>query len=168
MTQKEEPVVVVSKKNFFHKNLRWLIPLVVIVIAVGIVAIVININSKKPTKKSNIIVNNVCTTQNNINLLSKFALYSNQNNISGQANIVSAVKKLSNYKNDPNCLYVIVIYYLNTSNPQANTYFKELQKEYNPKVGFSYALGYHLSMSEIKNSLAAMNSNMNQGIMYDN
>ena len=55
--------------------------------------------------------------------------------------IVEKIRALPNYDKDPNCLNVVVIYYINTTDPKnAREMFDKLTKVYNPKRGFADVL----------------------------
>ena len=148
MTQKEEPVVVVSKKNFFHKNLRWLIPLIVVVIAVGIIAIVININSNKNNQ-------NVCSNSIINQAYSNFS----PNNINSLSTTVSTITKLKNYQKDPNCMYILTIYYINIANPtkaqnSLNTVIKD------KTIKLDQLLLKHSSLSKLNQTISYLKKDL--------
>lgn len=146
MTQKEEPVVVVSKKNFFHKNLRWLIPLIVVVIAVGIVAIVININSNKNNQ-------NVCSNS----IINQAVPNMNSENAFRLTKVVAKITSLKNYSKDPNCLYIISDYFLNIHNDiGAKSELNQFNKQYNNK-NLSSKLTKVVSVTNLRNDISNPN-----------
>lgn len=56
--------------------------------------------------------------------------------------VVAEVQSIKGYDSDPDCLNIVVTYYINLGDPQnAGVYLTKLQQVYNPKVGFNPKLG---------------------------
>lgn len=52
--------------------------------------------------------------------------------------IVEQIRNTEGFTEDPNCLYVVLTYYINVSDPnEARRYFTDLEKVYNPEVGYN-------------------------------
>lgn len=56
--------------------------------------------------------------------------------------IAESIQQLERFDRDPNCLYVVVSYYIYMEDPSnARTFFEKLKKAYIPDQGFSSKLG---------------------------
>lgn len=129
---------------------RWRKPLlyaacVVVAAAVATsIGIVVNNNSKKQM--------DICTQKANLPLMNQAATDISSNNITSLMRVASKVSALPNYKNDPNCLYVLFQGSLNIGDiPQAQSYLSALEKIY-PKNGLYSAFGEQ-SISRLKTDL---------------
>jgi hypothetical protein len=55
--------------------------------------------------------------------------------------IVDKVVKLPGYEQDPNCVYIVLTFYINASDAaNSRHYLSKLEKVYNPRVGYDQAL----------------------------
>lgn len=92
-----------NTKSFnFHRlrqPLLYVVCLIVVLAAVALLAIVVHNNSKRETS--------ICTQKTNLPLLNQAAMDISNKNIAALTNDASKVAALQNYKNDPNCLYVL-------------------------------------------------------------
>jgi hypothetical protein len=74
-------------------------------------------------------------------LLQQAAAFYNPSQTLKLKTIVNKVTSLKRYERDPNCLNIVVTYYINVGDStNAHTYLDKLQKVYNPKKGFSQYL----------------------------
>jgi hypothetical protein len=131
-TQGTDPIVnissgVVSSNDVRPKSKRPIILIVVIIIIIGLVVGILIYNAnKKPTSK---IVTDVCTSKNLGLTYSQIVGDFKTNNISEQYNLAKTINKQANYVNDPNCTYILTVYYTNIFNTKsANTSLSEFKK----------------------------------------
>lgn len=71
--------------------------------------------------------------------------------------IAGTIQKLPGYQQDPNCMYVVTSYYVDSSNAKdAQTAMKQLSAVYKPKDGFDGALvsPYARSYKDLQSSVA--------------
>jgi hypothetical protein len=70
--------------------------------------------------------------------------------------VVAQIKSQPNYEQNPNYLYILVNYYINTDDvTDASTYYTKLEKVYSAKQGFSSYLSYDpRSMATMKSSIS--------------
>lgn len=55
--------------------------------------------------------------------------------------IVDKIVKIPGYEKDANCLYIVLAFYINSSNASnSQRYLSKLERVYNPKVGYDPAL----------------------------
>ena len=105
----------------------------------------------------------VCTTEANINILEDAAGAIYRYDLATLTNAVMKIQKLPNYRHDPNCLYALVEYYIDTNQPNlASTYYVDLQHEYQPNVGFSTVYVDPLSLATLKMDIAGASESAQQ------
>lgn len=91
-----------TKSFNFHRlrqPLLYVVCIIVVLAAVALLAIVVHNNSKRETS--------ICTQKTNLPLLNQAAMDISNKNIAALTNDASKVTALQNYKNDPNCLYIL-------------------------------------------------------------
>ena len=151
--------VFVSKKGhsfLSRKILIWSGIVVIVLCLIGLVIYLYLLSSQKPKP-----VISSCT--NNSSLLNNASKAIISNNITSQSKIVNQIKKIPNYQKDPNCLYIMTSYYINTSNAsEASSYLNKLEKIFNTSKGFSSKLSSLASLNDIKSEVSAMNYNAAQ------
>lgn len=138
--------------------IKVIVVLIVLLMIVLILIFVLNNQSNNsPTTQ-------VCSDSANRSLLSTDAKYIISNNFVGQGVLVHKIQKLAGYQNDPNCLYVIVNYYINTSNVnKAMIYYNKLKKIYDPRHGFSRYLNPSKTLNTLRNDITTDQANIKSG-----
>ncbi len=98
-----------------------------------------------------------CSSQSQASLLSQANDLIAKPDIIKFSQLVSKIQKLPYYKQDPNCLYPIVNYYIEISDSKdASTYLTALEKAYNPKQGLSREFTNQLTITDFKNDITTM------------
>lgn len=157
--QKVEATVSVQPptKKFLHlrKPKRWLLG---VLIAIVVAAVIFGTIEYFYNRSKNTVANNQCSTKAEQPLLQQAGseLYSVKVSKLGQT--INKIQKIPNYQNDQNCLYPIVVYYINTGDSQnANKYLQELKKVYDSKKGFSTYFAPVKSISDLQNIIKLQN-----------
>ena len=162
MNKNAEPVVVNFKKNTIapyvvskNKNIILIVSLIILAIVIIVVAIVeINKKVSEDTAMA------VCTTQANLPVLMTAMSDIYQQNTGNLGNDIQNIETINNYQHDPNCLYPIVYYYINTSNEQqASIYLNKIKDVYSTKVGFNPVIGEVESLQSLESDVAFMKQN---------
>jgi hypothetical protein len=85
-------------------------------------------------------------------------------NVVTQKQLITKLQMIPNYQKDPDCLYPIVMYYINVDDPQAaSTNLNLLANVYNPKKGYGYFPGYPIeSIATLKQDVATLQLNVKQ------
>ena len=110
---------------------RWLIIVLAILVLLLLIGVLVYAHHKSELSM-------VCSNTAESSNLQTAAAAIDSNNYQKLQPIVEKIQGLSGYKNDPNCLYVIVNNYIMSSNIQKSSYYLGLlNKVYNPKEGFS-------------------------------
>ena len=147
MDGKDEPAVVFSSKKkrqlkvpkLRKKNRRLLLILIILIAFVG-VAYLLSINFQSQSAQ-----NNQCNGKESSPLYHSASLVLNPSAQASLQPIADKIGNMTNYKNDPSCLYVLTVNYLNKGDStNANKYYTLLSKVYNPKQGFVTTLGNKL------------------------
>jgi hypothetical protein len=123
-----------SKKK---KGLEAILIIVLfILIFFGVFSLVNHKNTKNNNKPT---IATVCSSSILKSSSSDFAL----SDVTQLGKEVNTIKKLPNYQNDPNCLYVIVKYYINTNNAiSAQNYLNNFNHVYQNEPLNIYLNGY--------------------------
>lgn len=158
MEQKESEVVVSPKLRNYPKIIkRTTITLLILIILTSLSFYVYHLTNKKKA----IVSLDPCTSDTK--LLNSAASAFINNNLNTERQLTTRVKSLTNYQKDPNCLYIVTNYYINNGNESnAAKYLNQLQKVYNPKVGFSPKLMGTYSLSQLTSDINTMNQNAKQ------
>jgi hypothetical protein len=130
----DEHKTVVGIIDSGKKRNVWLIACVgFLVIAMGtlILVVVLHYTHKKNLSTPVATGANACSSPAAGSILKNAAANFNVNNAKQLGTIVTSIKKLPNYQNDPNCLYVIIMYNLNANNlSAAQNYLNQFNKLY--------------------------------------
>jgi len=137
----DDNTVVVSKISSPYKiKLNVLGPLIGLVFI--LVAAFIFYKIEHRHSPQNLVAGPACSSTASGNVLQQAAGEISSTNVVQLQTSVTKIMGLPNYQQDPNCLYVIVKYYLVGGNgSQAQKYLTLLNKVYNPAVGYSSKLG---------------------------
>jgi hypothetical protein len=112
--------------------------LVVVLIVIGSIIYYQNHHKKQSAVATTKVVNGVCSAS----MLKSADASLAPTQTKTLAPIVASIQKLPNYQYDPNCLYILVSYYANTSNTaSASMYLNDLEKVYKPYQPFSKYIG---------------------------
>jgi hypothetical protein len=99
----------------------------------------------------------VCTVSAHSSTLIQAAGAMYSDNIPAQAAAVNKIKEIPNYQRDPNCLYPMIIYYINTEDTKdANLYLSDYQAVYNSRKGLSGEYGTPKSIATLRSGIAAI------------
>lgn len=113
-----------------NKYTRLAIVLALLFVVVAGVAFYIKSTQNKDTA--------VCSDQ----LLQEAGLVLDKSDHEQLRPFVEDIEELENFDQDPNCLYILVTYYVNINDPaSARSHFEQLQAIYDPEVGFSEFFG---------------------------
>lgn len=87
--------------------------------------------------------------------------------------VVDKIMQLPNYEKDPNCLYPVVVYYVNFHDEtNAEMYYKKLAVVYDEKQGFSDHFGkYYAKLKDLQERLSGLqqfNAQRESNAMYSN
>lgn len=152
MKQKAEPVVSSFKpQGKLRKFIRLIMPqlIVGIVLVCVIVAAVIIIDIHRQHEPRTGICSN--------SIIDQAANDLSYNRLSNLGTVVSKIQKLSNYQQDPNCMYIMTVYYINQLNiPKANDSFNQLELDNQAKLTLNPKLTSYWSISEIKQNIASL------------
>ena len=114
-------------------------------VAGGVILFIILANSLYSfyqNHKSPPLAHNQCQTGAGGLILQEAAKIINSNQKTQLQPTVSKIQAIKNYDKDPNCLYVIVVYYVSVGDSlNSKKYLDKLLKVYDPKTGFSSKLG---------------------------
>lgn len=156
MKQKAEPVV----SEFSHRRglLKELHKYDSIFITVAIVVIVIVaaflINNYRNDHKVAVVCSSSLINQSEANF--------SYVKLSQLSKNVSTIKKLSNYQRDPNCMYVLTVYYTNSSQPtQAESSLNTLNK-YSKDQKLDSSLVKYKSVADLSQEISNMEKDLHQ------
>lgn len=120
---KESPLI----KFFTKKRIIVIISMLIIAIIIFIMTSYF-INKNKP-------ITNACSTPASSSILQNAKANFANNNVSQLKAVFENIKSLRGYQNDPNCMYIITRYYINTSNlTNAQSSLKQLTSDYRNDV----------------------------------
>lgn len=123
------------------KYLIWCVSLVVLVVIVGGLAIWLNQRAKSD--------DNISDTETT--LLTKAATAIETRDYSTLGKIVPTIKEQADYQKDPNYLYVLASYHIGLNDPAvAEDYLGQLNKVYDPSVGYAKPLQEVVKMAPVK------------------
>lgn len=146
---------VVAPASIPHNKKKSFLGIVVLVILLLVVVIIWHDHSKKKIQPKAVTASAVCTNQANSPTLSQAAGAIYQNDVVTLGQVVPKLKSIPSYQYDPNCLYALVIYYLDVDDVQnANLYLTKLEAVYNSKQGFSAMFVAPVSIAALKNSVS--------------
>jgi hypothetical protein len=113
---------------------------------------------------TNVAGEGVCSSGTGNDLIAQAAPLFNGAQQTQLQQLVSKIQKLPHYGQDPNCLYAVVIYYINQSDAQdAARFFNMLNKVYEPSVGFSEYHGYNPeTISELRAQVSFLQTSFQQ------
>ncbi len=134
-----------SPKLGKHK-LVWIVALLAVLVGGGVVTgIVIQRSRLAPNQ-----VATACTTNTNSHLLKEAATASGPTGQGQLKQITAKIQKLRHYDHDPNCLYVVVQYYISTNDSKNATLFLDKLEKLHPNDKFSPVLGKTMSVADFK------------------
>lgn len=154
--------IIVSPSLPLKLRKAWLtsiIGAIILIIIAGLVVFFINRNNTKTT------ATDACSSKSTQYILKEASpLLSPTVEVTKLQSLVSKIQQISNYQKDPNCLYPIVLYYINTSNAKESSfYLNEFLNAYGPGHGFSPLLGPVYPTSTLKADVAAIQQNAKNG-----
>ncbi|MDB5163975.1 MAG: hypothetical protein JWS12_593 [Candidatus Saccharibacteria bacterium] len=109
-------------------------------------------------------VSMACTNAKNLPILQEAASELNPEGVDQLRTNVDKIQKLPHYKQDPNCLYTLISYYIITGDANTGrTYLGDLRKVYKPKVGFNAVYGSNpYTPDELAQQLSFVDTQNNQ------
>lgn len=149
----DDMIVGIHKKSVYSRQKKVLIFGVIVVAIAGLTVYLIRSrthHSRQQVAKPG----QVCSGTDKIALLNEAEASILSNDTLKLKAVNSKIQKLQGYEQDSNCLYPVVIYYLNISD-QVNSrlYLNKLVKAYDPVKGFSSALGATRTLDSLKSNV---------------
>ena len=141
-----------SIQKFRSMNKRTLVMMVAVSVVVALVVVGVIIQSKTNNNKAN----NVNVTVCNDELLNNVSGVLTAENVELLMPLAQDIQKMTNYEKDPNCLNVVITYFIHISDfNNARAHLDKLEVVYKEDQGFSSKLGNNAK------SLATLRLNVN-------
>jgi len=149
----DEMIVGIPRKPMFSRLKKVLIFGVVVVAIAGLTMFLIRSRQNRPSQQAVRPVQ-VCSGPAEITLLNEAEASIQSDDILKLKQTNSKIQKLQGYEQDANCLYPVVIYYINISDAvNSRLYLNMLVKAYDPVKGFSPALGAARTLDRLKSNV---------------
>jgi hypothetical protein len=127
------------------------------VIVVGAGSVLYSEHIRHTADSNAYLISSVCSDKNNRSTLAQAAAYLSPSQSMELLPYVQRIKSIPSYQHDPNCLYVLVNYYVNITDPDnAQKYVMLLNKVYEPKIGLDSYFKYSPSLKSLQISITAL------------
>ncbi|HET9174130.1 MAG TPA: hypothetical protein VFN56_02500 [Candidatus Saccharimonadales bacterium] len=150
--------VIVSGNTSVKSRRKYLLPgLITLLIAIIFIGGIVYLHSRQ--KHSPQV--GACVAYQNGALLKEGGPDIINNSIGKQTQLVTKIKSLPNYVQDPNCMYVLTMYAVNRGDVQsAKLYDKQLDSAYAEKRDLSPLLGGVISVKDVDHTVTTLSNSI--------